>query len=330
MKIKFLKIITLSLTLVFGLMCSFNIVNAAESDENTEAPVIYGTNEYTISNISLLSTQTIINSLEVVDDKDTEFEIKVISDTYTENYTKPGVYYITFQVTDSDNNVAEFKVKITVNDITAPQFYNYQGKVVTEMNIFKSKDSVLVLNDIIQSLSARDKEEGIVDIIVKEDNYTGNGDKKGSYNIKLSAADSVNNMTDFNVIINVTDDMPSNTIVFDSKIIIVENNKTLSNEEFAQILKVLNMYDKNTNSYTYISSEVYTSSSSVLGEYLVGYSIQTTSGINNEGAFTVRVVEARSDYSIFNGSNGGFIMSIINAIGDLLSWILDGIIGLFK
>lgn len=339
MKRKILVVLCVCFALVISL-CSIGVtkVNAEEQLELDQTPpLISGSNEFTIPNTNLLSIDVIKNSLNVSDDIDNVEDIllEVKYDYYTINYSKPGTYYVCFVATDKTGNSSEFKVKIKVVDRNAPVFYNEYNSTLKKYQVIKSKDSVLVMSDIIGQLKAIDAVDGQVDIEVYSDEYTGNGDTEGCYLVILKAIDKSKNTSFLNVTVTVSSEMPSKTILIDNKLVLVDKNRHLTKNDFHNMMRLIGLYDQSTQSYTTINDDIYTLSSKIEGEYLVEYNVSTTSGVENNGVFNVRVVESRTNGAIKDEmpeqeESDGIVVSILKWVGNMFSSIFDFIGSLFS
>lgn len=340
MKKKILLVLLLSGALIFSL-CSVGTKVNAEEDPNADmvAPSITGTEEFTIPNTNLLSIETIKASLNVSDNVDNAEDIilEVVYDSYTNNYSRPGTYKIRFKATDKSGNISTFNVTVNVVDRNAPVFYDKYNTKLTKYNVYKSLDSVLVMSDILGQIKAYDEVNGLVEIEVYNDKYTGHGDEEGIYQIVLKATDKSNNSSLLRVNVTVSSQMPSKTILIDNKLVIVDKNRQLSQKDFHNLIKTMGLYDPSTYSYTTIDSSIYILSSKIEGEYLVGYNISTTSGVENEGVFTVRVIDSRTNGAIKDDKeeqeekeDDGFIISVLKWCGNLVSGLFGFIADLFK
>ena len=296
-------------------------------------PVIKGSSEYVIPNKTLLSVETIKDSLIVYDDISSASEITLVTkyDYYTQNYKTPGEYYVCFTATDKEGNNSDYLVKIVVEDREKPKFYDSYNRVSTCSVVYKSLDSVLVMSDVVNTIKAVDEVDGNLEIKIHSDNYTGNGDKLGEYLVVLKAKDKSGNVAYYNVNIIVSDSMASKSILIDEKLIIVEKNIKLSEEDFHNMIKLIGSYNSNTTSYTTINDDIYSSSSKITGDYLVEYTIVTTSGVESDNVFTVRVIDARTSNSIKDEpeKEDGFIVSALKWIWNLILSFFEWIGSLF-
>ena len=299
-------------------------------------PTISGAFEFNVPVGSKLSISTIKNSLIVSDNFDNPEDITITTkyDYYTSNYNTPGTYYVCFVARDTNGNSSEVTVKINVLDSNAPAFYDSNNTKITKYKVMKSVDSVLVLSDIVKNITAVDVVDGELDIKVYSDKYTGNGDTPGKYLVVLAAKDSSGNIAYLNVNIEVSDVLPTRTIVIDDRFILVEKNVKLSKNDFHTIISLTTGYDSTTTTYTSINTEIYNYSYNVVGDYLVDYTLVSTNGYEKEAVFTVSVIEQRSSDSFVNNKveeeKDGIIVSILKWIWNLIVSIFNWFMGLFE
>lgn len=301
------------------------------AEPDTEAPKIYGTNEYTVSTKTQYSIDTIKGALFAEDNSGEEVGIKLFSDYYSENYQTPGTYYVTFFATDNSGNTTTYPVKINVKDTQAPVFYDKNGKEVTSTTVYKSLDSVLLISEVMDKMTVTDDVDGEINTVsIIKDNYTGYGDEAGTYTIVVRAKDAAGNKTDFVIYVYVLDSMPDKTLIIDKHHIVVENNVKLTDDNIAAILKTCGYYKTNTTSYVTINSEAYTELYDTNGEYLVEYNIVTTSGTEIDGVLTVEVVDARAGDNTIVEEEPNIFMKVLNWIWNLIKKIFTFIADLFS
>ena len=336
-------ILTLSFMFVFTAMLLLpNLAFASETEGSTseiteegeldtEAPVIYGVSEYTISNKSKISIDTLKDSLTIIDNVDSDIEPLLFDDYYSENWKTPGTYYITFKAKDTAGNYGSFIVKINVIDTTAPVFTTKDGLPISSYTVHKSPDSVFILTEVMESVVVTDDIDGVISSFQTiEDTYTGKGDKNGTYKIIVAARDNSGNQSTFIININVTSSIPNKTIVLDRKNVIVENNVKLTNEDFSNVLKVCGYYNSNTTTYINVDDALYQELSGTVGDYLVGYELTTTSGTKTTGSLNVKVVESRTgDNTIVNESDN-FVIKLFKWIWKILQKIIEFFSRIFK
>lgn len=303
----------------------------SEGEHDIEAPVIYGVSEYTISNKSKLSIDTLKESLTIIDNVDSNLEPLLFEDYYSNNWQTPGTYYITFKAKDTAGNFSSFIVTVNVIDTSAPVFTTKDGLPISSYHVFKSPDSVFILSEVMESVDVTDDIDNVLSSVKKiEDSYTGNGDKEGSYKIVIAAKDTAGNQTKFTIYVNVTRSIPNKTIVLDRKNIVVENSVKLTNEDFSNILKTCGYYNNNTTTYIDIDATSYQELSKNIGDYLVGYELTTTSGTTQSGSLNVKVVEARNGENTIINESDGLITKIIKWFLNLFKKIADFFVNIFK
>lgn len=308
-----------------------------------EAPLISGPTEIKVNCMSLTDLSIVKNALKLKDNVDAleDIVLTVKYDYYSENYDKPGEYYICFTATDTSGNSSDFIVKMIVQDTNAPVFYDVTTgfELNKKLEVIKSLDSVFLLSDITSLLKAVDDVDGEVKIELAGDTYTGNGDKPGQYTITLKASDKADNISFTTVYISVIESMPKKTIVLNEDIIIVEQGIRLSEKDFHAILKVAGYYspkkyglNRDTTFYTNINLALYEPHYNEVGEYLVPLNITSPSGIDYDNTLIVKVVESRLCSSLIDTPEepDGVIVSILKWIWNLLLSIYEWFIGLFK
>ena len=301
------------------------------------APLISGPTTLKVPNKIKTPISSIKNALIIVDDHDAMEDVKLFVkyDYYSDNYNIPGEYYICFTAQDKAGNTTDFTIAMIVEDKDAPVIYDENGMVRTkDTTVIKSIDSVLLISDFINQLKAVDNVDGELKLTIHKDEYTGNGDKEGSYIVVLRAKDTSGNVVYHNVRITVSASMPSKTIFVDNKIVIVEKKVKLNQTAFHTILKLSGKYNIETTSYTKIHDYIYSPSYNVEGEYLVPYEITTISGIEESDTLIVRVVDSRTNGSLVDHpeqvKEDGVIVSILKWIWNLLVSLYNWFIGLFK
>ena len=332
-------ILTFSLMLAFvAMIMTNNMAFAAEEGEeiteteyDTEAPVIYGVSEYTVTTKSKLSMDALKAALTIVDNVDTGLEPLLFEDYYSDNWQTPGTYLVTFKAKDTAGNYGTFIVTIHVVDTTAPMWTDKDGKPISSYSVIKSPNSIFILSEVLADVVVTDDIDGTIAEVKKvEDTYTGLGDKDGQYKIVLIAVDSSGNSSRFTINIQVTSSIPSKTIIMNKKQIIVENDAKLTNEDFSNILKVCGYINTNTTTYVDIDATSYQDLSTTPGDYIVQYQLTTTAGTTQTGSLNVKVCDSRlGDGTIISEADGIF-KRIINWIWNLLKKIGEFLVNLFK
>lgn len=144
-----------------------------------------------------------------------------------------GTYTITYNITDSNGNVAtELTRTVTVQDTSAPTF---TGETTYSYNTGAPKTLSRIMSDI----TASDLFDGDLtgSIIIQSDNYTGNENIAGSYTVVLSVSDSNSNNQTMTLNITIVDNVAPefNT---SSKLYSLEYANSLTLEQLKTILGV--------------------------------------------------------------------------------------------
>lgn len=250
---------------------------------DVDVPIINGLSNYNQSYTNKLNVDTILNSLSVFDNYDSSLEIILESDNYSSNYNSIGNYQILFSATDSSGNKGTFTVNINVVDDVAPVFSG-------PASILKGTSEVLTVDDIKDMLTANDFIDGQVEITVKTDNYTGNGNKVGKYTIVFQAQDSAGNVGTHTVEITVSDNIPP-VFYVDNYFITVEQSLILTREDIIAILQASGQLDIQSSTNIRFLLNEYEGNETVVGIYGITVKASSVDGSGQIFNLAVQVVE---------------------------------------
>ena len=210
-----------------------------------------------------------------------DLTITVDSNTYTANKTTPGSYEVVYKILDPSNNYTLAPVTVNVYDDVKPVF---SGPTV----ISKSSTQAMTISQIKSQLSANDIIDGNLtsNIQVVSDDYTGNGNVVGSYNIQFSVSDSSGNIAYHTISIEIYDNLPPIFYVKDGYFVSVVQSVHLTQQDFIDILQITGQISVSGTG----GIEVYT----LLNEY---ESNESTPGIY---ALSFRTVSQSGDESVYN------------------------------
>ena len=156
-------------------------------------PTIQGDRIYESYISTPLTIKQILSNLIVLDNYDGNIvhKIEILSDTYSENKSKTGIYSISFIVKDSSNNCSEpFDVEIIIYDDILP--------IIEGNNFYKTliSEKIDVLS-LLLSLSANDNIDGNISskIELDEDSYSTNHNIPGTYFLSFYVVDSSGNIS---------------------------------------------------------------------------------------------------------------------------------------
>jgi hypothetical protein len=185
-------------------------------------------------------------------------------------------------------------VEGTIIDTTSPYF-------VGSDTIVSYFDQPITLAEIQSSLTAYDDIDGNLtsNITVKSDNYTGNSDTLGTYQIVFSVSDNSSNTTELTVNVEVVDVLPP---VFSEigKIFAVFPN-TYSAVDIKAMLSASDNYDGDISALITYVSDNYIENSEIVGEYQMTFMVTDSSGNSTEYIQVIEVIDDQSP--VISGSD---------------------------
>lgn len=259
-------------------------------NEDNVRPVFYNAElNYYVSVDSGYSLDTILKNVYVEDDQDGKINYTISQDNYSSNKNKLGDYIVKLYAVDNAGNENTLTVTIHVIDATAP--------VISGKNTWDSPMSSPITEATIRAgLSANDNVDSSVVVTLKNDGFTGNEQKKGTYTIIYTATDSSDNTSaDFSVTVNVKDDI---------KPVISGNNNyqytaSTAVADLAEQLKTLLKVNDNADSGLTVSvkEDNYTDHRGTVGTYTIVYTAVDKSGnVADDYVVTIKVVDSEAPY----------------------------------
>jgi hypothetical protein len=251
-------------------------------------PVITGNStKVQVSYTQTFNITSFKSTLVATDNYDTlsNSNIVIKSDAYTSNKTSLGTYNIVFEVTDSSGNTATFTKQIEVIDDIAPMFSG-------PSTITKPTGSILTVNDIKSDITASDVKDGnrTSYITVKEDNYTGFGDRVGSYTIIFEVSDTKGNTATHTVTVNVTDDIPPVWYVKDGASIVLAEGMSLNRTQIITLLEATGQISVSSTSEITFFQDEYSGNEETPGVYMMGFNFEDASGNESVHNFAITVL----------------------------------------
>lgn len=225
-------------------------------------PKIGGQLEYTVSPINLITIEEIIGNLIVTDNYDTDLEVGVINDNYTENYQKIGEYNIDVMTSDSSGNSSYQTIAINVVDDVAPVIKG-PGKHVKPNNIYISID------DYLSEYRATDDVDGDISdkIIIVEDNYSNHPNRIGIWSVSLSVTDNAGNIGYYTITIEVLDATGPVFFIDKTTITIDLSNNSIQLADIIDLMRKNNTIRENT--IVEVIEDNYTCNYNKAGRYMV-------------------------------------------------------------
>ena len=244
-------------------------------------PKVKGELTYNVEPTDNFSIDQALDNIVITDNYDGAIStenIVLISDGFTGNSNKLGSYYASYYVEDSSHNRAQFTIVVNVRDKIAPVF---SGEKTYNLPV----DARTPISEITSQMSALDSFEGNLteNITIASQNYEGNEGRLGTYTIVYSVKDSSKNTSNYQVTVNVYDDVPPVFYVTEM-IINIQTNYQLS----AKRLKEMVLLSKQISKYDTIeiSGDEYLNSYDKAGEYEVTVTVD-----NQEYIVQINVID---------------------------------------
>ncbi len=202
--------------------------------------------------------------------------------------TIEGDYNQYIEAQDSFGNIGRLEYTIRIQDMTPPD-------ISGPTSIYKKDNYILSADFFLSYFTATDNLDGDItsNIDVVSNEYLGNADTPGVYEVVLSVTDEDSNTTSLTLTITVSEDMLSYLIV-DKYQWIVPNNMTLTNPQFVQELKRIDDLPDDNFVFTSVS-DTYTANAETNGSYEKVFTLASGSGSNFSRDITVSVVDPNID-----------------------------------
>jgi|GEM_PF-1893812 len=298
-----------------------DITNPVITGNSTKVQVSY-TQTFNIT--SFKSTLVASDNYDSLSNSD----IVVKTDGYTANKTNLGTYTIVFEVTDSSGNKSTFSKQVEVIDDIAPMFSG-------PTSITKPTESILTVNDIKGDITASDVKDGnrTSYITVKEDNYTGYGDRVGSYTIIFEVADTKGNIATHTVTVSVTDDIPPVWYIKDGASIVLSAGMSLNRTQIISLLEATGQISVSSTSQITFFQDEYSGNEETAGVYMMGFNFEDASGNESTHNFAITVLEDENTDPITvepTESLGDLILGfILTPIGAIITLVFVTILIVF-
>lgn len=277
-------------------------------------PSLDGPDEIVAFTDVLTTNAEILDKYSANDNVDGDITNKILikSNNYTNRYNIVGIYQVVLTVTDLSNRTTEKTISITVKDRIKPTFSG-----PTKIN--KSLTQVLTINDIKGQLTANDNIDGDITskISVRTDNYTGNGDKMGTYEIVFEVTDVAGNTATHTVTVTMVDDILPYFIV--NNRVFIDDYTDLTIEDIVKILKVLGKINSSYTTYTVLLDE-YTPNKNIKGVYPVSLNFKSINGTENTQNLEIEVYEKADEIKIPEDS---FLKKLKDSFTDHGNWLKE-------
>lgn len=215
-------------------------------------------------------------------------EIKLKTDGYTTNKGKLGTYNVVFSVKDSSGNEGLFTKPVKVIDNVKPLFSG-------PTTITSNNNTILTESEVRAQLSATDEIDGIITNKIKlvRDEFTGNGNKTGKFEIEYSVTDNAGNTANHIVTIDRQDKIPPIIWIQDGVSIITDSTMPLTFDQIIGILRATGQVSTATSTKFNVLYDEYTGNEEKLGTYV--YSVQSKSLDGTEAIHNLSIKVADND-----------------------------------
>ncbi len=168
---------------------------------------------------SKITIEQILDSfnIHVIDNYDSNLTYTIVSDDYTPNKTKLGLYDVVIQATDSSGNVGELVFQVNVIDTKAPVFSINKDKIsvyTTTKNKLNNKDLLGLLNQ-----SDKIKNDNY-QVYTLTDTYSDNS-TPGIYDYVLRVDYGNNQVEDYEFNIHVVEEVVKENLSFFEKVLLI-------------------------------------------------------------------------------------------------------------
>lgn len=232
-----------------------------------------------------------------------------------------GTYTVKVNGTDASGNTATKAVQVQIVDEKAPVI---EGPTT----ISKRNSVVLTTSEILAQYSASDAYDGACTVYIVEDNFTGNGDKVGTYSIKLGAKDSSNNEGTKVLTIEVIDDIAPVWYV-DNTLIYVDASVTLTHQDIIDLM-IANGEIASNYALVTITNDEYEADPTVPGTYSAKVRVTYANGNEIESTKTIEVLEEQSGIKSEKKSFWDKVLDFFRSIGNWFVRLWETIVGWFK
>lgn len=250
-------------------------------------PTIVGPSEVTSGYSNPKTISQILSLYYVRDNVDKDIQLSVTNDNYTANKNKIGSYKMTITATDSSKNSFSTNITVHVVDDAAPV-------LTAPEKIYKNTNTILTISDIEKYVSAFDDIDGDIGVTTKEDKFTGNGNKEGTYQVTFNAKDKAGNSANKTVEVIVDADVKGKGYLVDDKTLVTFNDALLSDTEILSFLTAAELVDGSQAQYLTVTADTYSDSYEKVGVYSYELNIRSTAGVEKVIAIDIKVVEGET------------------------------------
>lgn len=202
--------------------------------------------------------------------------------------TKDVQQYIKIEVADPSGNTCVREVIVVLKDYTKPVITTDFDTIETSYIANALLDTLLASANV----SVNDNYDTNLTYTVSEDNYSSNKDHVGTFNVKLSATDTSNNVGVKTLAINVTDNIPP-VFYLDISKVYVKTDVKLQKKDFLQLLKNAGKIKEPHYKFSVLKDD-YSESADEEGQYDYFCRLSYQSGKKEDFNFKVNVLSGKT------------------------------------
>jgi P2-related tail formation protein len=248
----------------------------------------------TVSYTATFDIEAYKSQLGALDNYDASGNIAISIDanTYTASKTIPGTYQVVYALEDLSGNSSLAEVNVTVIDDVKPTFSG-------ATTISKPLSTTMTITQIKSQITANDAIDGnlTASIQVVSDDYTGNGNRFGDYDVQFSVTDNSGNIAYHTITVSVIDDIAPIFYVRDGYFVAVDQVVSLTQQDFIDILVAtgqITVSGSGTVEIYQLLNE-YEGNEATPGIYALSFQVVTQSGNESIYNMAVEVLESTDD-----------------------------------
>lgn len=226
------------------------------------SPRILGLNTFDSYLSNPLSITYLKQQLVALDnyDGDISHNIEITLDSYSNNITRKGTFYLTLQVKDSSSNLSD-PFQITINTIDDVSPY-----ITGEIELNYEITNIPALDILLSQYKTNDNIDSNLSIELEKENFS-QAKTTGTYYVQIYCIDSSNNKS------------PTFTIKINIEFIIIKTNRSsiyLPTDTLLNIKEINKIINFNENSYKIINN-TYEQNYNKEGNYIIEYELEDSS-----------------------------------------------------
>ena len=214
-----------------------------------------------------------------------------------------------------EQNIQEKTIDVIIYDPTPPEIEGPE-------HIIKHADYILSSTFFLDYFKATHPREGDLsdDIKIRKNEYTGNADSRGSYDLILAITDEQGNTVTHDLTIEVKRNIIP-LLIIDHRHLVLSNDYHVTDNDFIDILRDIDDVPNQTYVFSNIH-DTYENNHDEEGKYSKQFRLTSSSGEEFTRTLTLEVIEHDYDYIEVNPN------TFMEMIGFIRQWWIGFVIGL--